>query len=197
MQSGVRVGFPIVSTPARPTEFDPESWLSIKDAIGLIMELRNVGPKYAKTLLREACGAQTVRSRRLAAIKNERNEKVISFPPLPPDAWGSWGTISVDANTIHTFEFGELDHVQINERELTARLSRPRRGPAAGKIARYANDDRALFASIDRKMKGSNKSLTEAVRDLDYEQKVKGRGTPESRIRRVTRLFRKERGPVR
>ena len=134
--------------------------------------------------------------RRLAASINERNEKRIGFPPLPPDAWNSWSTIDVDADTIHTLDFGTLEHVQINELELTTWLSRPRRGPLAGKIARYADDDRALFASIERIMSGGNKSLTEAVRDLDYERKLKGRGTPESRVRRVTRLFQKERRPV-
>ena len=69
---------------------------------------------------------------------------------------------------------------------------KPRRGPRPGSVARYAQSDRALFNDITRMM-AKGISLMEAVRNLENELKVTGRGTPESRIRRVMRLYKKER----
>ena len=42
-------------------------------------------------------------------------------------------------------------------------------------------------------MRRKSISFTEAVRDLDHERKVKGRGTSEARVKRLANLYRKER----
>jgi hypothetical protein len=73
---------------------------------------------------------------------------------------------------------------------------KPRRGPRPGSVARYTQSDRAIFDDISRMIERGI-SLMEAVRTLDNEQKVTGRGTPESRIRRVMRLYKKERSNAR
>ena len=86
-----------------------------------------------------------------------------------------------------------IEHVEINEKELTAWVSRPRRGPPAGKLARYAQADRALFDAMECIMREASKSATEAARDLEYEGKVKGRGTSLARVKRLARLYREER----
>ena len=67
-----------------------------------------------------------------------------------------------------------------------------RRGPRPGSIARFARDDRALFDRIGS-MTGKGMSLSGAIRSLESERKIKGYGTSESRIKRVFRLYQKER----
>jgi hypothetical protein len=195
--SGVRCVLPERSPAALTKGKNPyeEPWVGIKDAVRLIMRRRNVGPETAQSDLREACFSSKVRSRRLLAFTDGGGEKKIGFPLLPQNAWNSFSTIDVDASSIHALDFGKLEHVEINEMELTAWLARPRRGPKAGRLARYAEADRALFGELERVMLKGSKSLTEAARDLDYERKVNGRGTSEARVRRLARLYRKERRP--
>jgi hypothetical protein len=154
------------------------------------MTLRDIGPERAKALLREACAAQKVRSRQLVA---PQEQKLLVRRSLGPHSWSSWNAIDVDRNSLHTLDSGELEYVEVNEQELRALISRPRRGPVSGKVARYEADDRALFRAIKLIMHSGNKSVTEAVRDLESEGKIKGRGTAESRILRVARLYRKQR----
>lgn len=73
----------------------------------------------------------------------------------------------------------------------SAELRQKKRGPRRGSISRFANDDRALFDEITRAL-CRGVSLTAAVRMLENEKKLNGYGTPESRIRRVMRLYKKE-----
>lgn len=170
-----------------------QRWFEIKDAIGLIMRRRNVGPDMAESKLREACLSGKVKSRQITAIIDERGEKKIRIAVLPRSAWSSSSTIDVNTNTIVSHDLGKFEQVAINELDLAAFLARPRRGPPAGKLARFAHADRALFGAIERIMRRESKSLTEVVRDLDHKRKVKGRGTSEARVRRLAKLYRTER----
>ena len=65
------------------------------------------------------------------------------------------------------------------------------KGPVRGKIDRFGDADRALFPEIERLMKSQCLTCTEAVRQIS-EKKLAGRGTLESRIRRVSDRFRRE-----
>jgi hypothetical protein len=168
-------------------------WIGIKDAISLIMRLRDVGPETARSNLRQACFSGKVSSRHLLAFTNEHGEKRIGFPLLPRDAWNSWSSINVDTNSLHSFDLGTVEQVEIAEVELTSWLAKPRRGPVAGQTARYADADRALFGAIEHIMANASKSVAEAAWDLARQGKVNGRGTPESRVRRLANLYRKER----
>lgn len=170
-----------------------QRWFEIKDAIGLIMRRRNVGPDMAELKLREACLSGKVKSRQITAIVDERGEKKIRIAVLPRDVWSSSSTIDVNTNTIVSRDILKFEQVAISELDLAAFLARPRRGPPAGKLARFADSDRALFSAIERIMRRKSISVTEAVRDLDHERKVKGRGTSEARVKRLANLYRKER----
>jgi hypothetical protein len=175
-----------------------QRWFEIKDAIGLIMRRRNIGPDVAQLKLREACLSGKVKSRQITPIIDDRGEKKIRIAVLPRDVWSSSSTIDVNMNTIVSQDLGKFEQVAINEPDLVAFLARPRKGPPAGKLARFADADRALFGPIERIMRRESKSVTEAVRDLDHERKVKGRGTSVARVKRLANLYRKERlGPVR
>jgi hypothetical protein len=170
-----------------------QRWFEIKDAIGLIMRRRNIGPDMAELKLREACLSGKVKSRQITAIIDERGEKKIRIAVLPRDVWSSSSTIDVNTNTIVSCDLLRFEQVAVNELDLAAFLARPRRGPPTGKLARFADSDRSLFSAIDSITRRESKSVTEAVRDLDYEGKVKGRGTPEARVRRLVKLYHKER----
>jgi len=157
------------------------------------MSRRDIGPQNAEHALRDACLSGKVSARHIRAIINERAQRRIGILKVPRDAWQWPSAIDVETNSLSSFEHGKLESVQVNEAELSDWLSRQRRGPKAGTIARFAGPDRELFGIIERTMREKNITLTEAVRQLDYEGKVKGRGSAESRIRRVTRLYKKER----
>jgi hypothetical protein len=193
MRPGIRLQLPEgnVST-ALPDEL-MEPCLTVGDALNLIMSRRDIGPQNAERALRDACHGGKVSARHIRAITKQRGEKGIGFLKVPRDAWQWPSAIDVETNSLSSFEHGKLEYVQINKAELSDWLSRQRRGPKAGTIARFAGPDRELFGIIERTMREKNITLTEAVRHLDYEGKVKGRGTAESRIRRVTRIYRKER----
>ena len=64
------------------------------------------------------------------------------------------------------------------------------RGPKPGTIDRYGKDDRALFKQMSALIKNENLTLREAAKRLC--DKIKGRGTPDSRIRRVADRYRDE-----
>jgi hypothetical protein len=68
---------------------------------------------------------------------------------------------------------------------------RAAKGPVRGEIDRFGDADRALFPEIERLMKSQHLTSTEAVRQIP-EDKLAGRGTLDSRIRRVSDLFRRE-----
>jgi hypothetical protein len=193
MGSGIRLQVPKrnVST-ALPAEL-MEQCLTVRDALNLIMSRRDIGPQNAKRALRDACLSGKVRARHIRAIVNERGQKRIGISKVPRDAWQWPSAIDVETNSLSSFEHGKLESVQVNQAELSDWLSRQRRGPKAGTIARFAGADRELFGIIAGIMREKNITLTEAVRQLDYERKVKGPGSAESRIRRVTRLYKKER----
>jgi hypothetical protein len=75
----------------------------------------------------------------------------------------------------------------------TAAAPPPRaaKGPVRGEIDRFGDADRALFPEIERRMKSQRLTSTEAVRQIP-EDKLAGRGTLDSRIRRVSDRFRRE-----
>lgn len=193
MRSGIRLLLPErnVSTALSAELMEP--CLTVGDALKLIMSRRDIGAQNAEHALRDACLSGKVSARHIRAIVNERGQKRTSIMKVPRDAWQWPSAIDVETNSLSPFEHGKLESVQVNEAELSDWLSRQRRGPKAGTIARFAAPDRELFGIIERTMREKNITLTEAVRQLDYEGKVKGRGSAESRVRRVTRLYKKER----
>jgi hypothetical protein len=68
---------------------------------------------------------------------------------------------------------------------------RAAKGPVRGEIDRFGDADRALFPEIKRLMKSQRLTSTEAVRQIP-DDKLAGRGTLDSRIRRVSDRFRRE-----
>ena len=73
---------------------------------------------------------------------------------------------------------------------VAARKRARRRGPKPGTIDRYGKDDRALFKQMSALIKNENLTFREAAKRLC--DKIKGRGTPESRIRRLADRYRNE-----
>jgi hypothetical protein len=163
----------------------------IADALQLIMKWCDLDPYQADSTLREGCNTGKVRAKhRIASFDG----KSIGFVRVRPEVWDLVTEIDADTSTLFSpLHGGTFKDVRIHRGDLKAWLSPSRRGPAPGAIGRYAADDRALFSEIDRIMKETKKSVTEAVRQLDYKGNVKGRGTSESHIRRVVRLYTKER----
>jgi len=138
MRSGIRLQLPErnVST-ALPAEF-MEPCLTVKDALNLIMSHRNVGPPNAERALRDACLSGKVSARHIRAIVNERGQKRIGILKVPRDAWQWSSAIDIETNSLSSFEHGKMESVQVNKAELSDWLSRQRRGPKAGTIARFA-----------------------------------------------------------
>jgi hypothetical protein len=73
----------------------------------------------------------------------------------------------------------------------TASPPRAAKGPVRGEIDRFGDADRVLFPEIERLMKSQRLTSTEAVRQIPKD-KLAGRGTLDSRIRRVSDRFRRE-----
>jgi hypothetical protein len=69
---------------------------------------------------------------------------------------------------------------------------RPRRGPAPGTVDRYGDADRALFSEMEGQIKTNQISPLEAARILAQHGRVKGRGTQETRARRLADRYRRE-----
>jgi hypothetical protein len=96
-------------------------------------------------------------------------------------------------------EFGQLPSEPVKPSEKGAAKAEPRKpkqpraakGPVRGKIDRFSKADRALFPEIEQLMRLDSLTSTEAVRQIS-ENKLAGRGTLESRIRRVSGRFRRE-----
>jgi hypothetical protein len=169
-----------------------EPWLLIRDAIKLIMTRRDMGPETAEAKLREACLSGKVRSRYLLPYTDAGGKKFLRFCSLPKQAWTPWTNIGSESGTLHNLDLGTVRHVEISDVDLNAWLARPRRGPQAGVMARYADADRALFDALGFLIREQELSVEEAARYLALEGKVSGRGTPENRAKRLARLYRKE-----
>jgi hypothetical protein len=80
----------------------------------------------------------------------------------------------------------------------TGMATRPkRRGPVPGSVDRYGDADRALFPEIDRIVSDQQKSPTAAARILAEQGRVPGDGTEDSKVKRLARLYLKERRKTR
>jgi hypothetical protein len=71
----------------------------------------------------------------------------------------------------------------------TAQPARKRRGPVAGTVKRYHAQDTALHPEVGRLI-GDGLSCAAAAKSLADEGKVSGRGSPESRARRLAKSYR-------
>jgi hypothetical protein len=174
-----------VTAPPSRIASHTESWISFDDAAKALMARRRIKIQAALPILRKACLSYEVGWRHNPERLDERGRLQTHW--TTPDMLTLWCELRL--NTIHPLE----KQIEIRESDLSLWPVKPRRGPEPGSIARFADDDGALFGIIERAMREKNITLTEAVRHLDYEGKVKGRGSAESRIRRVTRSYRKER----
>ena len=168
----------------RPTTPHDEVWISFGDAARAIITRRRIELKAALSVLREACLYYKVAWRQNLPFLDERGKVRIS--EQRPDMLTFWS--ETEQGTIHAIE----EQIEIRESDLSLWPVKPRRGPERGKIARFADDDRALFGAMRRMIDGASKSPTEAARQLVWEKKVKGIGSPESRARRLADLYRKE-----
>lgn len=65
----------------------------------------------------------------------------------------------------------------------------PRKGPAPGKLARYRASDRACYPELERLMQEEHLSASAAARKLTEAGEVEGVGSPESRGRRLAKLY--------
>jgi hypothetical protein len=70
---------------------------------------------------------------------------------------------------------------------------RSRKGPAPGTVDRYGKSDRSLFPEIERIVDERHTSVYGAALELAMDKKVDGRGTNESRAKRLAKRFSQER----
>src|SRR5262249_48686687 len=152
-----------------------ETWLTIADALDLIMQRSNVGPDAARTILTDACASGKVRSRYIVAHQGK-----ILLGQINPGVWR--GAVGAGGNVkTGKFQSWDLDHigdVGINDRDLRSWSARPRRGPKIGTLARFREADEALFSEMKRIMKEKRVSATEAASRLAEAGKVAGHGSP-------------------
>ena len=209
----------------RPRLTDFEHWLSIKEALGKIVRVREVGPREAEILLLTACRSRRVRSRYLAFWEGrtivtagnsyldlylaDLDDKPRSSVQLGEDLVDP-RRLRMEYRAIHASMWdvdqppqpGFVDlktgifraedaqgSIQIHAHDLNRWLARPPKGPAPGTVSRYAEADQALFPEIARLMSEKKISTTEAARRLMLEGKVVGRGSDESRVRRLARAY--------
>jgi len=165
---------------------DSEVWIWFGNAVEILIARRRTKLEAALSDLRQACQSGRVAWRHQPPKVDEKGRLLMRR--TAPDMLTVW-SYEMKRETIHPLEA----QVEVRESDLSLWPVKPRRGPERGAVARFADGDRRLFEEIERIMREESKSLTEAVRDLDCEGKVKGRGTPESRVRRVTRRYLEER----
>ena len=164
---------------------DPEVWISFGDAVEALMARRRIKLEAALPILRKACLFEKVAWQHHPRKLDERGRLLMMRST--PDFLTLWSD-EMTRKTIHPLE----EQIEIRESDLGRWPVKPRRGPEPGRVARFANDDRALFGAMTRIIQRESKSPTEAARDLVCKGKVNGRGTPESRVLRLARLYRKE-----
>jgi hypothetical protein len=155
---------------------DPDHWLLVKSAVGLIGRKRNVGPDAALSLLVEACSLGKVRSRYGVVAR------------INPAEWPSL-KIDLDYNGCTSSDFVGFRHIAVSEPDLNRWLARPRRGPKPGQLARYREADLALLPEIKRIMREKQVSATVAAEELVRAGKVAGVGSPASLAKRLARVF--------
>jgi hypothetical protein len=169
-----------VTTAARRSD----SWISFNEAVNIIAYHRRLEFRAALGALREACLLGKVGWRHTPPLLDDRGRLLLQRT-LPLDMESVW--YEIRSRVLHPLEC----NFEIRERDLDLWPALPRRGPERGKVSRYGDADKFLFREIDRIVKNESKSITEAVRNLEDEGKIKGHGTPESKVRRVSRRFRK------
>lgn len=153
------------SLPAVFAELTNDCWVGLEEAVRLIMRKRDIGPETALSHLRKACLTGIVRSRCIRALPDR---KVIEIATLPASHWAQGSLINVDESSIWQFDLGEIKPISINETDLKLYFAKARKGPRRGSIARYAEDDRSLFPTISLIMRRDRKTVTEAVRELEF-----------------------------
>jgi hypothetical protein len=164
----------------------PEPWVSFNEAVNIIASHRRLEFQAALGALRAACLRDKVGWRYTPPLLDETGRPLLSTTRRP-DMASLWSEIR--SRELHPIE----RDIEIRESDLAHWPALPSRGPEPGKVTRFGHTDRALFGEIERIMKIESKSVTEAARDLDAKGKISGRGTSESRIRRLSRFYRNER----
>jgi hypothetical protein len=162
-------------------------WLNVPSAIALIERDKDVGPKQARALLKEAGASERVRARCLLAdpVRN-----VIKIVPCPAK-WGAHLDMRSGMMLFMPDQEGDPVAVEISQHDLRDWL-RPRRGPKPGTVARYDEPDRALFPEMKRMIREERQTIYGAALKLANEGKVLGMGisTAESRARRLAKAYR-------
>ncbi len=172
------------ATDPSPSAPHNEVWTSFGDAARTIMTHRRIKIGVALSVLRKACLYYKVAWRQNPPFLDERGKVRISGQT--PDMLTFWS--ETEQGTIHAFE----EKVEIRESDLSRWPVKPQKGPERGKIARFADDDRALFGAMRRIIERGSKSPAEAAREHAWQKRVKGRGSLENRARRLADLYRKE-----
>lgn len=162
----------------------PESQLgdlSIEHALNELMEFYNIGPRQAEERLRQACYSAAVQARSFRV----RDLCIISVPS------DIWKLAILDTKRNEAVFLGEVfENIKILKSDLKAWM-RPKSGPAKGKLARYRASDIELFPEIKTLVESEQMSVTEAARRLVKEGRVKGVGTPEAKVKRLVRAYRR------
>ncbi len=172
-------------------EIDPKSQelISVGEAIALIQGVFDVGIRTGRAKLIEACASEKVRSHYIAAV---RAAPLIRLATIAPLSWYGRHGVGVGVVDLESGTFRSNDcyegAIQINGADLRQWMARPRRGPIPGKIARYAETDRALFQELERIKREQNLTDTEAARQLAA--RIKGPNTTDdSKVRRLVRRY--------
>jgi hypothetical protein len=163
-----------------------EKWLTIADALDLIVQRRQVGPDAARTILTDACASGKVLSRYIAAHAHQGK---ITIGQITPDTWRGGAGVNLNTGKFYSLDLGNIGPVRINDRDLRHLIERPRRGPKTGTLARYRTSDKALFPVMKRIMRTKKVSATEAATQLAEAGRVAGYGSPSSRAKRLVKLF--------
>jgi hypothetical protein len=174
---------------------DDKEWLSFSEALDEIVDDRDISPESAKNLLVEACASKKVRSRYLGFLAVDSQRIQQSHLAIHPGEWDG-SVVPVGVVNLATGTFRAVFHdnsegpIEISASELHRWLARPRKGPKAGTVSRYAVSDQALFPRIMRLIHdGKAASATEAARRLVEDGLVAGAGTEDSRARRLAKAY--------
>jgi hypothetical protein len=197
-----------------------EEWVSVRDALDMIMRKRNLGPEDAQEFLIKAC-SRKVRSRyrafwegpptqnpyleRYLAGLDDKSRNALGlmagtklidllrlqmgYRPLEPSKWAG-SSIDSATGTYRTddVEVNQSAPVEVNANDLSNQLARPPRGPKPGTTG---YDSRPLLSKMRNLIvDGQASSATDALRQLlKAGHKIGGRGTVESRIKRVVKDY--------
>jgi hypothetical protein len=185
---------------------DEPDYVPLLDVLQEVRRRRSVDDRAAQDVIREAhcLGDIELRIRRPAGSFEDLGRGVWQMDPWHGETWRQLfdrGVIQAEFRVRRSRRrVGALEPCRIygTRKSLDRFLGIPQPmakspGPTPGEVRHYDESDRALFDEVERLMAEQKLTRTAATEKLANDGRIAGTGAPQSRAKRLARLYKKER----